>query len=173
MIIRQENENDFLEIYELVKTAFETAEVKDGDEQELVNKLRNSSQYIPELALVAEQNGKIIGYIMMTKTIVENKGEKNEVLYLAPVAVDLDYRKQKVGSELICTAKKIACDMGYKAVFLAGNPAYYNRFGFVPAISYDIRCNVEVPEELLENIMACELFPQSLDGISGMVEFEV
>lgn len=171
MIIRQENKSDFMEVYELVKAAFETAEVKDGHEQDLVNEFRNSSKYIAELALVAENNGKIIGYIMLTKTNIENEGEKFEALYLAPVAVALEYRNQKVGSELICAAMKKAYDMGFKAVFLAGNPAYYNRFGFVPTIRYGIRCNIEIPEELYENIMVCELFPQALNGISGIVEF--
>lgn len=171
MIIRQENKNDFTTIYQLVKTAFETAEVKDGHEQDLVNELRNSNKYIHELALVAEQDEKIIGYIMLTKTNVENKTEKFEVLYLAPVAVAIEYRDQKVGSELICTAMKKAHDMGFKAVFLAGNPAYYNRFGFVPTIRHGIKCSVEIPKKLFESIMVCELYPQALNGISGIVEF--
>lgn len=171
MIIRQENINDYNIIYQLVKTAFETAQVKDGHEQDLVNGFRNSNKYIPELALVAEFDGKTAGYIMLTKTHVDNGAEKFDVLYLAPVAVAIEYRNQKVGSQLIYTALKKAQDMGYKAVFLAGNPAYYSRFGFVPALRYGIKCNIAVPEELLENIMVCELFPQALDGISGIVEF--
>lgn len=171
MIIRQENINDYTEIYELVKTAFETDEVRDGHEQDLVNEFRKSSKYIPELALVAEDDGKIIGYIMLTKTYVENEGQKSEVLYLAPVAVAEEYRKQKVGSQLINAAMEKARDMGYKAVFLAGNPAYYNWFGFVPTIRYGIKCNIEIPEELFENIMVCELYPQALDGVPNLSAF--
>lgn len=49
----------------------------------------------------------------------------------------------------------------------AGNPAYYNRFGFVPTIRHGIKCNIKIPENLFENIMV----PQVLDGISGIVEF--
>lgn len=82
MIIRQENKNDFEKIYQLVKTAFETAEVKDGDEQDFVNELRSSNHYIPELAFVAELDGEIIGYIMMTQTYVEHETEK--------IIIDLD-----------------------------------------------------------------------------------
>lgn len=171
MKIRQENKNDLIEIYELVKTAFETAEVKDGHEQDLVNELRNSSKYIPELALVAEHNEKIIGYIMLTKTNIDHEGENFEVLYLAPIAVAKEYRNQKVGSQLIYAGMKKARAIGFKAVFLAGNPAYYNRFGFVPTIHHGIKCNKEIPEYLFENIMVCELLPRALDGISGIVEF--
>ena len=171
MIIRQENENDFPAIYQLIKTAFETAEVKDGHEQDLVNTLRNSRKYIPELALVAEVDSNIIGYIMVTKTNVENGTDQFEVLYLAPLAVSLEYRHQKIGSQLIAAATKKAQSMGFKAIFLAGNPAYYNRFGYVPTIRHGIKCNFEIPEELSENIMVCELCERALSGITGIVAF--
>ncbi|HWR07601.1 hypothetical protein [Sporomusa sp.] len=56
MIIRKETEKDFSQIYDLVKAAFQTAKVSDGKEQDFVNQLRSSSNYIPELALIAEEN---------------------------------------------------------------------------------------------------------------------
>jgi hypothetical protein len=44
-----------------VKVGFETAEVSNGNEQDYVIKLCTSGNYIPELALVAEENGKLMG----------------------------------------------------------------------------------------------------------------
>ncbi len=67
MNVRQETAQDFDEIYHLVRTAFETAEVSDGREQDFVSSLRYSENYIPELALVAEEGKKIIGHIMLTR----------------------------------------------------------------------------------------------------------
>ncbi len=49
-----------------------------------VNQLRSSGNYIPELALVAEENGELIGHIMLTKTYIVNGGNKFETLLLAP-----------------------------------------------------------------------------------------
>ncbi len=170
MIIRQEKVNDYQTIYKLVKTAFETAKVKDGNEQDFVNVLRNSDKYIPELALVAEKDNQIIGHIMLTKTYVENGSCKFEALLLAPVSVMLEYRKQGIGTNLIRTSMEIARDMGFKAIFLAGDPMYYHRFGFVPTMQFNIKCSLEIPEDLYENIMACELVPQGLDGVSGVVK---
>ena len=170
MNIRQENKNDYHNIYQLVQTAFETAKVKDGHEQDLANNLRNSNKYIPQLALVAEEEGNIIGHIMLTKTYVENETGKFEALLLAPVSVVLEHRNQGVGSKLIQTDMKLAADMGFQAVFLAGDPAYYHRFGFVPTIQYGIKCSIEIPEELFDNIMVCELTPNALDGVYGSVE---
>ena len=46
MTIRQATPEDFDAIYSLVKTAFQTAKVSDGDEQDFVLKLRKG-RYIP------------------------------------------------------------------------------------------------------------------------------
>lgn len=54
MLIRQETNKDYGKVYDLVKLAFATAEHSDGDEQDLVNALRESDDFVPELSLVAE-----------------------------------------------------------------------------------------------------------------------
>ena len=56
--IRQETKEDLDEVYQLIKTAFETAKVKDGDEQDFAVKLREGKNFIPELSMVAETDGK-------------------------------------------------------------------------------------------------------------------
>ncbi len=78
--IRQENKNDYEEVYNVIKLAFETAEHSNGNEQELVVALRKSSSFIPEMSLVAVIDNKIVGYILFTKT----KIGKYEELALAP-----------------------------------------------------------------------------------------
>ena len=49
------------DIYELVKTAFATAKVSEGDEQDFVEPLRRGGGYIPDLALVMEDRGRLSG----------------------------------------------------------------------------------------------------------------
>ncbi|MFA7074347.1 MAG: hypothetical protein WC234_04055, partial [Endomicrobiaceae bacterium] len=98
MIIRQETKKDFQEIYSLVKIAFETAKVSNGKEQDYVNELKAGKNYIPELALVAEQDGRIIDHIMLTKFYIKtDKNTKEESLLLAPLCVKLEYRNEKIG----------------------------------------------------------------------------
>lgn len=100
--VRQEREAEFPAIYELIRTAFATAEVSDGDEQDFANRLRIHGNYIPELALVAECQGKLIGHIMLTRTVVtQDDGTPYEALMIAPLSVVLDYRNQGVGSALL------------------------------------------------------------------------
>ncbi len=106
--IRQENKNDYEEVYNVVKLAFETAEHSNGNEQELVVALRKSSSFIPEMSLVAVIDNKIVGYILFTKI----KIGKYEELALAPLGVLPEYQKQGVGSALIQEGHKIAKEFG-------------------------------------------------------------
>lgn len=85
--IRKEKKEDYEKIYNVIKTAFQTAEHCDGNEQDLVNDLRNGDGYIPELSLVALSEGKVVGYIMFTKILINN----NEEIALAPLAVLPEY----------------------------------------------------------------------------------
>ena len=66
-MIRAENKNDIEKIYYLVKTVFKRAEYSDGKEHELVNALRNSTAFIPQLSLVAEIDDVIVGHILFSK----------------------------------------------------------------------------------------------------------
>ena len=119
--VRQEREAEFPAIYELIRTAFATAEVSDGDEQDFANRLRIHGNYIPELALVAECQGKLIGHIMLTRTVVtQDDGTPYEALMIAPLSVVLDYRNQGVGSALLKEGLRLAQSMGYRAAFLCG-----------------------------------------------------
>lgn len=167
MVIRQEEEKDYPEIYKLIKTAFETAKVRDGDEQDFALNLRNSTRYIPELALVAEQDGKLTGHIMLTTLFVEQTdGNKFEALLVAPLSVLLEYRNNGVGSGLMNESFRIARKMGYKAVFLCGDPDYYGRFSFSESVKYGIKNTNGVPDKYC---LAYELFPNTLNGISGSI----
>ena len=95
--IRKEQKSDYEEVYNVVKTAFEKAKESDGNEQDLVVALRKSSNFIPELSLVAKKDNKIVGYILFTKIQIG----KFEELALAPLAVLPEYQRQGVGSKLI------------------------------------------------------------------------
>lgn len=67
IIIRQEFESDYDKVYSIVKSFFENAEYTDHDEQNLVVRLRKSDAFIPDLSLVAEQDGELVGHIMLLK----------------------------------------------------------------------------------------------------------
>lgn len=168
MIIRKEAENDFSQIYDLVKIAFQTAKVSNGKEQDFVNQLRSGNNYIPELALVAEENDRLIGHIMLTKTYIVNGDNRFEALLLAPISVVLEYRNRGIGAKLINESFRLAKEMGYTSVFLVGDPAYYHRFGFKSSVDFGVKQLYNIPDEY---VMACELVPNALRGISGIINW--
>ena len=161
--IRQENEKDYEEVYKVVKTAFETADHSDGNEQDLVVSLRKSENFIPELSLVAIQDKKIVGYILFTKI---NIG-KYEELALAPLAVLPEYQKQGIGKKLIEKGHKIAKGLGFHYSVVLGSEKYYPKLGYVPASQYGIKAPFEV---LDENFMVMKLNDFDKE-IVGTVEY--
>lgn len=170
MRIRQEREEEFPAIYDLVKVAFQTAKVSSGDEQNFVLRLRAGGNYIPELALVAEEDGKLLGHIMLTKTFFVEQGREHEVLLLAPISVVLESRNQGIGKALVEEVFRLAREKDYTAAVLVGDPAYYERFGFRPTLDFGIKNTNGIPDQY---VMACELIPGALQNIGGAISFEV
>lgn len=169
--LRRETPADYASIRDFVKTAFETAKVADGTEQDVMDTIRSGDKYIPELALIAEHDGEMVGYIMLSKTTVVHGNNMFNGLLVAPVCTRLDIRNEGVGSQMIKKALDMARDSGYTAAFLAGDRNYYSRFGFVPASTFGISCNLDVPEDMLDNIMAREITTNALADVSGVVDF--
>ncbi len=163
LIIRQENKNDYEEVYNVIKTAFETAEHSDGNEQDLVVALRKSDNFIPELSLVAVMDNKIVGYILFTKI----KIGKQEELALAPLGVLPEYQKQGIGRTLIQEGNKKAKELGYHYSVVLGSDKYYPKFGYVSAKEYGIVAPFDVPDE---NFMAIKLNDTDIE-IKGIVQY--
>ena len=75
--IRQEKKRDYTTVHNLIKAAFANMQESDHKEHLLVERLRRSDAFIPELSLVAEtQNGTIVGYILLTKVEIASAEKK-------------------------------------------------------------------------------------------------
>lgn len=130
MEIRTEMQKDYDEVYQLNVRAFDNRE----DESKLIERIRASEWFIPELSLVAEDNGQIVGHALFSKSaIVDHEDKHHEVIVLAPIAVLPDRQKQGIGGKLIREGLRRSAELGYQYVFLIGHPSYYPRFGFKPA----------------------------------------
>ena len=164
--IRPEQSTDFVAIHDLVRDAFASLAETTGDEQDFVAAMRGHQGYIPELALVAEEEGIISGYVMLTETCVEGPEGGPPVLLLAPICVAPERHSKSIGATLMHEAFRRACVQGYDAIFLAGNPDYYTRFGFLPTVDFGIGHTMPVPDRC---IMARELVPGALGKRKGII----
>ena len=140
-IIRSEEAADFAEISALIYTSFLRAQHRDGTEQDLVGRLRTSAAFVPELALVAEQGQKLIGYLLLSEISIG----KQTALALAPLAVIPRCQKQGVGAALIKRGHELARKLGYPCIVVLGSDSYYPKFGYQPAEKFGIIAPFEVP----------------------------
>lgn len=168
IILRQETEQDYNEVFNLIEQAFNGLELSDHKEQFLVKRLRNSNAFVPELSLVAVCNNIIVGHILLTKIKIINKQNEFQSLALAPVSVLPKYQKQGIGAMLIKEAHKIAKELGFKSVILLGHADYYPKFGYKKASEYQIKLPFEAPNEYC---MALELIEHGLKNTHGMVKY--
>lgn len=167
--IRKENKEDYKVVFNLIQNAFEKEKMSDHREQYLVERLRNTDAFIPELSIVAEINQQIVGYILLTKIkIISETSEVTESLAMAPVAVLQEYQEKGIGGQLIQAAHQKAKALGFHSVVLLGHANYYPRFGYKMAKTYGIRLPFEVPDE---NCMAIELIENGLKDVSGTVQY--
>lgn len=168
VIVRQESKKDYTETKAVVEEAFKKEEHTDHTEHFLVEKLRKSEGFIPELSLVAEEHNKIVGHVLLTKNTIQSETTQFESLALAPVSVLPDYQNQGSGSKLILEVLSKARELGYESVIVLGHDQYYPRFGFKPASAFGIKAPFEVPDEAF---MALELEEGSLENVSGEVVY--
>ncbi|NIF04408.1 N-acetyltransferase [Chryseobacterium sp. Tr-659] len=169
MLIRKEEEKDHQKVFQLTEEAFREIEYSDHQEQFLVEKLRQSDAFIPELSLVAEtEDGEIAGHILFTKITIEGDGESFPSLALAPVSVKPEFQSQGIGGKLIREGHLIAKDLGYGSVILIGHENYYPRFGYEKTSNFGISFPFDIPEE---NGMAVELVKDGLKNIKGVVKY--
>ena len=163
MKIRPEQEKDHKAIRELTFRAFQNEE-----EPDLVEAIRESEFYIPELSIVAESSGRIVGHIMFSRISVIGDEEETEVLSLAPMSVEPDMQMKGIGKKLIEKGLAECRRLGHRIVIVIGHPDYYPRFGFRPARESGFEVPFDVPDEAF---MVIALDGDALDGQGGMVEF--
>ena len=167
--IRREEKKDHQQVFQLTEEAFRGMEHSDHQEQFLVEKLRRSEAFIPELSLVAEnENGRIAGHILFSKLKIINGAESFESLALAPVSVKPEFQNQGIGAKLILQGHHIAKELGYKSVILIGHENYYPRFGYKKTSNFGISFPFDIPEE---NGMAVELVKDGLKNKKGVVKY--
>lgn len=163
VLLRPEEAKDYPAVYAVIKSAFASAAHADGNEQDLVSALRQSDAFLPEMSLVAEIDGKIVGHILFTKVDIGGSVQ----LALAPLSVLPEYQRRGFGSALIGEGHRRAQELGYAYSIVLGSETYYPRMGYVPAKNFGIAPPFAVADE---NFMACKLRVDA-PAISGVVQY--
>ena len=135
-------------------------------EADLVEKLRQACDDV--LSLVAE-DGAIVGHILFTPVVIEERERHVLGMGLAPMAVLPDRQRQGIGSQLVRRGLDILRERGCLFVVVVGHPEYYPRFGFEPASKRGLVSQWEgIPDAAF---MVLVLDGHAMAGASGVAKY--
>jgi putative acetyltransferase len=162
--IRPEGPDDAAEIRTAVVAAFGTE--AEGD---LVDNIRASQHYIPELSLVAVQDGHVVGHVMISRVHLVDGDHRIAVHSLAPLAVAPEAQGAGIGKALVRDVIARADAMGLPLVLLEGSPRYYGNLGFEHSVNYGIHFDLPdwAPPEAAQLYRLANFDP----SITGRVEY--
>jgi putative acetyltransferase len=166
VIVRSERDDDYAGIAEVVRAAFGSP-----IEPKLVEDLRASPGYVPELALVAD-DGDVVGHVMFTVTHLE---DGTPILMLSPLAVRPDRQRTGVGSALVDEGLRRSRDRSEPLIIVEGDPRYYSRFGFSRASELGLQRPHDTTPEFAfqalklpryeESVVGRVIYPPPFDGL--------
>ena len=126
IVLRPEQAGDEAKIYEVTADAFRGLPYAGGDEQDLLNRLRELGQLA--FSLVATIGDQLVGQVTFSPVTLSDGSEP--WFGLGPVSVSPEHQNQGIGGQLIRSGLEEISSRGALGCVLTGNPAYYQRFGF-------------------------------------------
>jgi len=123
-MIREIKETDYDEVFNLIQSAFSNKAESDlakdliSDNDDLIN-------------LVFDSKDSILGNVIVSNLTIEPNIESLFCAGIAPLSVLPDHQFKGIGSKLMKEAIKESERIGIDALFLLGDPNYYERFGFI------------------------------------------
>ena len=162
IIIRKETPADYDAVEKMTRLAFYNLYIPGCNEHYLVRMMRPHPDFVPELDLVLELEGRIIGNVMYTKTkLVDETGEEKHILTFGPVCIAPEYQRMGYGKLLLESSFQRATALGYDTIVIFGNPNNYVSRGFKSCKKYNVcLANGTFPSAMLVK----ELKPNVLDG---------
>jgi putative acetyltransferase len=138
------------------------------DEAALVARLLLDPSAQPSLSLLAEAEGEQVGHVLFTALRLVGTSSPVGCALMAPLAVLPSHQRSGVGRGLIEHGCRVLAGRGIALVFVLGDPRYYTRCGFRPAIPAGLHAPFAIKPE--EAWMARALCPDTLGSIHGTVQ---
>ncbi|MBE1877214.1 GNAT family N-acetyltransferase [Myceligenerans pegani] len=120
---------------------------------DLVESLRGTITPEDGLSLVAERDGRVVGHVMFTRSLLDAPRRLVDVQVLSPLAVTPELQGRGIGSALVRHGLEVLRGRGVPGVFLEGDPGYYARLGFEPGGGLGFRRpSLRIPEAAFQAV---------------------
>ena len=169
IIIRRETERDHRAVEELVRESFWNVYRPGCLEHYVLHLLRDDPAFVPELDLVMEKDGALIGQNMfMRAQIRADDGREIPIMTMGPICIAPAYKRQGYGKLLLDYSLERAAEAGCGALCFEGNINFYGKSGFTFARNFGLRYH-DLPEGADDSFFLCrELKKGYLDGVTGV-----
>ena len=166
--IRLENETEYREVENLVRESFWNVYRPGCLEHFVLHELRKDPDFVPELDLVLEKDGKNIGQNMFMRAVIQSDDDRKiPIMTMGPIGILPEFKRMGYGKYLLDHSLERAAELGCGALCFEGNIDFYGKSGFRPASEFGIRYH-GLPEGEDASFFLCrELIPGYLDGITG------
>ena len=170
-LIRQETKEDYRTVETLIREAFWNVYCPGCSEHYVIHVLRDDPAFVKELDLVMEYRGKIIGQNMFMKALIEaDDGKSVDVLTMGPICILPELQRTGCGKILLEASLEKAAGLGFGAVLIEGNIAFYGKCGFDFAGEFGIRYH-GLPDDADASFFLCkELIPGYLKDVTGVYQ---
>ena len=165
LIIRRETKQDYRAVENLVRESFWNVYRPGCTEHYVLHCLRDDPAFVPELDLVMELDGELIGQVVYVRShILCSDGKELPILTFGPIGIAPKYKRQGYGKRLLDASLAMARELGAGATAITGNIDFYGKSGFLSAKGKGI-CYADDPEG--DYFLIKELIPGFLDGVTG------
>ena len=165
---RREEEKDWRAVEHLVREAFWNVYRPGCLEHFVLHRLRSDPDFVPELGIVMEKDGRLIGQNVFVRAhIAADDGRNIPIMAMGPICIAPEYKRQGYGKMLLDWSLERAAALGCGALCFEGNIQFYGKSGFAYASTFGIRYH-GLPEGADASFFLCkELRPGYLRGITG------
>ncbi|MBR3641820.1 MAG: N-acetyltransferase [Oscillibacter sp.] len=167
--IRLEREDERRAVENLVRESFWNVYRPGCLEHFVLHQLRGDPAFVPELDLVMEKDGELIGQNMFMRAVIRaDDGRSVPIMTMGPICIAPRYKRQGYGKRLLDASLERAAALGCPALCFEGNIDFYGKSGFTFARDFGLRYH-DLPAGADDSFFLCkELIPGYLRGVRGV-----
>ena len=163
--IRTETPADYRTVENLTREAFWNVYRPGCTEHYVLHRFRGRPDFVPELDLVMEVEGKLVGHVMYVRSAIQtDDGRTVPIMTFGPISIAPEYKRRGYGTILLRCSMEKAKEMGAQALAITGNIDFYGKSGFVVSKTTGVRYEDDPDADYF---LIAELEQGFLDGISG------